>query len=222
MLLDSGSKRSYVTMQLDSKLKLSERTPDDLCFWEQRGEEKEFEVYQLGIRNKRDLQSLLEIEILDTDLISGISLRVVSLFKFSAAETTLLKTFRYLKGREKKYVKIEESENNAIVVFKFQKPSHIILLQTCFVIAQSRSKTKSERILIDSGSKRSYVTMQLDNKLKPSVIRKERLTTYAFGRKDGGRKGIRSLPAGNRNKRDLQSLLEIEILDTDLISGISL
>ncbi|GIY93914.1 hypothetical protein CEXT_537411 [Caerostris extrusa] len=102
---------------------------------------------------------------------------------------------------------------------KFQNPSHIILLQTCSVIAQSRSKTKSERMLIDSGNEKSFVTIQLASKLKLPIIRKECLTIYAFGRNKGYKMEFYVYQLRIRSEQDLQTLLGIEILATDLMSG---
>ena len=57
----------------------------------------------------------------------------------------------------------------------------MILLQTARVVAINGTERASIRILLDSGSQLSYVTKDLQERLRLTTIRKERLHLNTFG-----------------------------------------
>ena len=85
----------------------------------------------------------------------------------------------------------EIPENQTIVSnshCNMKNTNQAVLLQTC--CAQSILKWKIARLLLDSGSEKSFVTNKLIHELNFPLVRKEHLTVFAFCMNKGYRKNI--------------------------------
>ena len=97
-----------------------------------------------------------------------------------------------------------------------------VLLQTCCVTAHSNSKSKIVRLLLDSGSEKSFVTNKLVHELNLPLVRKEHLTVFAFGMNKGTEKIYNVYNIKLRSKLNSRQFINVEVLATDIISATTL
>ncbi|GFT61885.1 hypothetical protein NPIL_404881 [Nephila pilipes] len=81
----------------------------------------------------------------------------------------------------------EQQENEIVVGTSHSQCSNLTILQTCNVLASSENKTLNIRILLDSGSERTFILREVAEALNLEPIRKERLLLYSFGKKKKSR-----------------------------------
>ncbi|GFT12039.1 hypothetical protein NPIL_523271 [Nephila pilipes] len=77
----------------------------------------------------------------------------------------------------------EQQENEIVVGTSHSQCSNSTILQTCNVLASSENKTLNIRIVLDSGSERTFILREVAEALNLESIRKERLLLYSFGEK---------------------------------------
>lgn len=95
-----------------------------------------------------------------------------------------------------------------------------VLLQTCTaLIKSSNDKKEPVRLLLDSGSMKSFVNSTVSKKLNLPVIRTERLSVYAFGVKEATEKNYDVVKIHLENRDEPSLNVEIEALVTDQISA---
>ncbi|GFT66880.1 hypothetical protein NPIL_605111 [Nephila pilipes] len=75
----------------------------------------------------------------------------------------------------------EQQVNEIVVNTSHSQCSNSTILQTCN--ASSENKTLNIRILLDSGSERTFILQEVAEALNLEPIRKERLLLYSFGKK---------------------------------------
>ncbi|GFT81794.1 DUF1758 domain-containing protein [Nephila pilipes] len=88
--------------------------------------------------------------------------------------------------------------------------------------ASSENKTLNIRILLDSGSKRTFILREVAEALNLKPIRKERLLLYSFGKKNPEPSDFDLVQLQLKNPHNPNHRIPIEALITQHISGASL
>ncbi|GFT50353.1 DUF1758 domain-containing protein [Nephila pilipes] len=116
----------------------------------------------------------------------------------------------------------EQQENEIVVVTSHSQCSNSTILQTCNVLASSENKTLNIRILLDSGSERTFILREVAEALNLEPIRKERLLLYSFGKKNPEPSNFDLVQLQLKNPYNPNHRIPIEALITQHISGASL
>ncbi|XP_054713877.1 uncharacterized protein LOC129223335 [Uloborus diversus] len=96
-----------------------------------------------------------------------------------------------------------------------------IYLQTCTVHVSDKNSLLSRitRILLDSGSQKTFIKSELAKELKLKCIRREKLYIYSFGYIKGKLKEYDVVEVKLKSMHEPNSCITIEALVTDTISG---
>ncbi|GFS93267.1 DUF1758 domain-containing protein [Nephila pilipes] len=116
----------------------------------------------------------------------------------------------------------EQQENEIVVGTSHSQCSNSTILQTCNVLASSENKTLNIRILLDSGSERTFILREVAEALNLEPIRKERLLLYSFGKKNPEPSDFDLVQLQLKNPYNPNDGIPIEALITQHISGASL
>ncbi|GFS79601.1 transposon Ty3-G Gag-Pol polyprotein [Nephila pilipes] len=116
----------------------------------------------------------------------------------------------------------EQQENEIVVGTSHSQCSNSTILQTCNVLASSENKTLNIRILLDSGSERTFILREVAEALNLEPIRKERLLLYSFGKKNPEPSNFDLVQLQLKNPHNPNHRIPIEALITQHISGASL
>ncbi|GFU21431.1 DUF1758 domain-containing protein [Nephila pilipes] len=116
----------------------------------------------------------------------------------------------------------EQQENEIFVGTSHSPCSNSTILQTCTVLASSENKTLNIRILLDSGSERTFILREVAEALNLKPIRKERLLLYSFGKKNPEPSNFDLVQLQLKNPHNPKHRIPIEALITQHISGASL
>ncbi|GFS66666.1 DUF1758 domain-containing protein [Nephila pilipes] len=116
----------------------------------------------------------------------------------------------------------EQQENEIVVGTSHSQCSNSTILQTCNVLASSENKTLNIRILLDSGSERTFILREVAEALNLEPIRKERLLLYSFGKKNPEPSDFDLVQLQLKNPHNPNHRIPIEALITQHISGASL
>ncbi|GFS68595.1 integrase catalytic domain-containing protein [Nephila pilipes] len=116
----------------------------------------------------------------------------------------------------------EQQENEIVVGMSHSQYSNSTILQTCNVLASSENKTLSIRILLDSGSERTFILREVAEALNLEPIRKERLLLYSFRKKNLEPSDFDLVQLQLKNPYNPNDGIPIEALITQHISGASL
>ncbi|GFS32539.1 DUF1758 domain-containing protein, partial [Nephila pilipes] len=116
----------------------------------------------------------------------------------------------------------EQQENEIVVGTSHSPCSNSTILQTCAVLASSENKTLNIRILLDSGSERTFILREVAEALNLKPIRKERLLLYSFGKKNPEPSDFDLVQLQLKNPHNPNHRIPIEALITQHISGASL
>ncbi|GFT87657.1 DUF1758 domain-containing protein, partial [Nephila pilipes] len=116
----------------------------------------------------------------------------------------------------------EQQENEIVVGTSHSPCSNSTILQTCTVLASSENKTLNIRILLDSGSERTFILREVAEALNLKPIRKERLLLYSFGKKNPEPSDFDLVQLQLKNPHNPNHRIPIEALITQHISGASL
>ncbi|GFS95324.1 DUF1758 domain-containing protein [Nephila pilipes] len=116
----------------------------------------------------------------------------------------------------------EQQKNEIVVGTSHSQCSNSTILQTCNVLASSENKTLNIRILLDSGSERTFILREVAEALNLEPIRKERLLLYSFGKKNPEPSNFDLVQLQLKNPHNPNHRIPIEALITQHISGASL
>ncbi|GFT24804.1 DUF1758 domain-containing protein, partial [Nephila pilipes] len=116
----------------------------------------------------------------------------------------------------------EQQENEIVVGTSHSQCSNSTILQTCNVLASSENKTLNIRILLDSGSERTFILREVAEALNLEPIRKERLLLYSFGGRNPEPSNFDLVQLQLKNPHNPNHRIPIEALITQHISGASL
>ncbi|GFT64053.1 uncharacterized protein NPIL_464711 [Nephila pilipes] len=116
----------------------------------------------------------------------------------------------------------EQQENEIVIGTSHSQCSNSTILQTCNVLASSENKTLNIRILLDSGSERTFILREVAEALNLEPIRKERLLLYSFGEKNPEPSNFDLVQLQLKNPHNPNHRIPIEALITQHISGASL
>jgi len=94
-----------------------------------------------------------------------------------------------------------------------------ILLQTCCVKIENGKRQSYVRFLLDSASMKSFITKDVADKLRLTVVKKEKLSVFAFGGKSPIEKNFDVVKITLKSRYSPETKIEIEELVNDQISG---
>ncbi|XP_054709043.1 uncharacterized protein LOC129218741 [Uloborus diversus] len=129
--------------------------------------------------------------------------------------------------RKGKIVSDSEDKENAIASLSLNSKTISetsdkgIYLQTCTVHVSDKNSLLSRitRILLDSGSQKTFIKSELAKELKLKCIRREKLYIYSFGYIKGKLKEYDVVEVKLKSMHEPNSCITIEALVTDTISG---